>query len=200
MSPRNKFLIIGNLVIFGFVGALGLYIGGNKARNRRGTSAEAPFEVAYADACKGENDGKVIAVKGYLSLGAKTRCRMSFGQQGCYLSLGDRSYTGQSIEAFVRVEDEPGTMDRLPASYTTYSDLHIHTRSKDGFGRDRDAGYNDYVRVIGEVSAPRGGVLGTPVCSISVSAVELAQLPTPALTATPELVKPSPTPRSKRKP
>ena len=197
MSPRNKFLIIGNLIILGFVLLLGFLVGGKRG-GRQGTSEANPFEVAFDDACKEENDGKVIAVKGYLSLGAKTRCLMNFGQQGCYLNLSDRKYLAQSIEAYVRVGDDPGTMERISASYTS-SDLRIHTRNKEGLGPDRDAGDSDYVRVIGEVSAPRGGVLGVPVCSISVSAVELAQLPTPAPTITPELTKPTPSPQRRRK-
>lgn len=189
MTSRTKFLIIGNIVIFGFAGVLGLIVGGKKMSNRGTTSVASPLEVAFSDACKLENDGKVIAVKGYLGLGGTTRCRMNFGQQGCYLSFSDKTYKSKDIEAYVPVGTDPGTMDHLRSDYTS-SDLRVHTTGL-------DVGDSDYVRIVGEVSAPSDGLLGVPICSMTVSAVEPAQRP--AAAPTPAEVKPAPTPQGKRK-
>jgi hypothetical protein len=191
MTPRNKFLITGNLVILGFVLALGLFVGGKKMLNRGTTSVAAPLEVSFADACRAENDGKIIAVKGYLSLDPeKTTCFTHYGEQRCHLGFSDRTPADGYIEAAVLVGSAPGTMERITDNYSSSAALRVHTS-------DIDAGYNDYLRIVGEVSAPSNGLFGTPVCSITVNAVELAQRP--AAAATPAEIKPTPAPQGKRK-
>ena len=120
------------LVLVFAAGLLGLTCIENKA-----PAIVEPIEVE--NVCRTESDGKIVAVKGYLTLPKEVFCRRG----ECSLELRSKLYGGERIGIKVQVGNDPGQIDQLHSDYSN-ADLKLHTTTM-------IAGNGDLVELTGKI-------------------------------------------------
>lgn len=110
---------------------------------------EAPTAGApktLANVCDRANDGKRVALDGYLSLPSSFTEGMS-SESAPIVIRGDVPESGDVTFAWVPYGSGPNSMDKVPDTYSQ-KDLKVYT--KDGAA----IGYRDHVRISGTVAFP----------------------------------------------
>ena len=124
------------------------------------TPAITADAVAFADACKPEHEGKMIAVEGYLNAPFFLLCKQRNVVQYCGLDFhADDKGTGDSITANIDVGKEANQMEGLQDKYQP-KDLHV--RTSDG----KVVGYKDRIKLVGKVSKE------SDICRIDVMEIK----------------------------